>query len=66
MNIKSTGSSWHPKEFLVGFSGVLQTDGYRGYNRVENVERVYCLAHIRRKFHEIVETLGDEALKNSS
>ena len=43
----------------------MQTDGYQGYNKVENVKRVYCLAHIRRKFHEIVENLSDEALKNS-
>ena len=50
---------------MKGFNGFLQTDGYQGYNKVENVKRVYCLAHIRRKFHEIVENLSDEALKNS-
>ena len=62
---QKTRSSPCPKEFLKGFSGFLQTDGYQGYNKVENVKRVYCLAHIRRKFHEIVENLSDEALKNS-
>ncbi|MBU5487918.1 IS66 family transposase, partial [Clostridium sp. MSJ-8] len=62
---QKTRSSSCPKEFLKGFSGFLQTDGYQGYNKVENVKRVYCLAHIRRKFHEIVENLSDEALKNS-
>ena len=50
---------------MKGFNGFLQTDGYQGYNKVENVKRVYSLAHIRRKFHEIVENLSDEALKNS-
>lgn len=40
----------HPKEFLQGFRGYLQTDGYAGYNAVENVIHVGCLAHIRRKF----------------
>lgn len=54
-----------PKEFLKGFSGFLQTDGYSGYNNVENIKRLYCLAHIRRKFHEIVITLNEEALKKS-
>ena len=62
---QKTRSSSCPKEFLKGFSGFLQTDGYQGYNKVENVKRVYCLAHIRRKFHEIVNNLSDEALKNS-
>jgi hypothetical protein len=42
-----------------------QTDGYTGYNKVENIQRLYCLAHIRRKFYEIVSTLNEEALKTS-
>ena len=62
---QKTRSSSCPKEFLKGFSGFLQTDGYQGYNKVENAKRIYCLAHIRRKFHEIVSDLNEEALKNS-
>ncbi|MEG1254883.1 IS66 family transposase [Clostridium sp.] len=62
---QKTRSSSCPKEFLKGFSGYLQTDGYSGYNRVENIKRLYCLAHIRRKFHEIIITLDEEALKKS-
>lgn len=62
---QKTRSSSCPKEFLKGFSGFLQTDGYQGYNKVENIKRVYCLAHIRRKFHEIIVDLDKEALKNS-
>lgn len=54
-----------PKEFLKGFSGILQTDGYQGYNQVENVKRLYCLAHIRRKYFDIVSILNEEALKSS-
>lgn len=62
---QKTRSSSCPKEFLKDFSGFLQTDGYQGYNKVENVKRIYCLAHIRRKFFEIVDNLNKEALKNS-
>jgi len=62
---QKTRSSTCPKEFLKGFSGILQSDGYQGYNQVENVKRVYCLAHIRRKYFDIVSKLKDEALKNS-
>ena len=62
---QKTRSSSCPKEFLKGFSGYLQTDGYNGYNNVENIKRLYCLAHIRRKFHEIIVHLDKEALKKS-
>ncbi|MBZ9633637.1 IS66 family transposase [Clostridium sp. FP1] len=62
---QKTRSSSCPKAFLKGFSGILQTDGYAGYNYVENAERLYCLAHIRRKYFDIVTKLDKEALKNS-
>lgn len=62
---QKTRSSSCPKEFLKGFCGILQTDGYQGYSHVENVKRIYCLAHIRRKYFDIVSKLKDEALKES-
>ena len=40
------------KEFLNGFHGVLVTDGYSGYNKVPEVTRAGCWAHMRRKWHE--------------
>lgn len=39
-----------PKEFLKGYQGILQCDGYDGYNKVKDVIRMGCLAHARRKF----------------
>ena len=62
---QSTRSSSCPKDFLGDFKGFLQTDGYKGYNSVVNAKRIYCLAHIRRYFHNIIVDLDDEALKNS-
>ncbi len=62
---QKTRSGSCPKKFLEGFEGVLQTDGYSGYNQVDKINRLYCLAHIRRKFHEIVITLDKEMLKTS-
>ena len=48
----------HPESFLKGFKGYLQTDGYSGYNNLGNdVVRVACLAHIRRKFHDALKIL---------
>lgn len=62
---QKTRSGSCPRDFLGKFSGYLQTDGYAGYNKVENIKRLYCLAHIRRKFHEIIINLDEEALKTS-
>ena len=44
----------YPRDFLEGFSGLLQCDGYQGYNKVADVQLVCCLAHCRRKFYEAV------------
>jgi len=43
-----------PRNFLQGFKGLLQTDGYTGYNKFEesSIERIGCMAHIRRKFFD--------------
>lgn len=62
---QKTRSGANPKNFLTGFNGYLQTDGYSGYNKVEDVELFYCLAHIRRKFHDIIKPLSEEARKKS-
>jgi len=44
-------SDMNPKKYSENFTGILQTDGYTGYNQVLNIERLHCLAHIRRKPH---------------
>lgn len=64
-DFQKTRSSACPKKYLGEFNGYLQTDGYAGYNSVTNAKRLYCLAHIRRKYHEIIISLNDEALKKS-
>lgn len=48
-------SQKHPKTFLDGFSGYLQTDGYQGYNSVNGVKNLGCLAHARRKFTDAIK-----------
>lgn len=62
---QSTRSSSCAVNFLKGYRGYLQTDGYKAYGKVENVKWISCLAHIRRKFHSIIEGLDKEALKIS-
>lgn len=44
-----------PVRMLEGFRGVLQADGYSGYNAVcqrEGITRIGCMDHARRKFVE--------------
>ena len=41
-----------PKEFLKNFEGYLHVDGYSGYQAVQNVTLVGCLAHVRRYFSD--------------
>jgi transposase len=50
----------HAEQILRGFSGVLQVDGYAGYNRLiapgrigPDIRLAYCWAHARRKLVEI-------------
>ena len=50
----------HAERILQGFGGILQVDGYAGYNRLIAPDRIgpsiqlaYCWAHARRKLIEI-------------
>lgn len=49
------------ENLLEGFQGYLQTDGLVGYKligRKEGIVHVSCLAHIRRKFADVIKTSG--------
>ena len=48
--------------FLNGFKGYLHTDGYSGYNKLEDVTRCGCWAHLRCEF---VEAIPDKRDKNA-
>jgi transposase len=52
-----TRSGQVPLEFLDGYRGYVQTDGYNGYDalgRQPGIELVGCWAHVRRKFIEVI------------
>lgn len=51
-------SGEHARRFLEGFHGYLQTDGYGGYDKVEDVTRCGCWAHLRRKYQEAMPRDG--------
>lgn len=48
----------HPRQHLKNFRGVLQADAYAGFGHLYgtgNVQEAACMAHARRKFHDIHE-----------
>jgi transposase len=53
-------SGQYAEDILQGFSGIVQVDGYAGYNRLlrradQSIQLAYCWAHARRKLHEIAK-----------
>lgn len=57
----------HAEKFLAGFKGILQVDGYSGYNRLTKNTRAdgpltlaFCWAHARRKLKEVYDRDGSE------
>ena len=53
-------SGKYAENILEGFSGILQVDGYAGYNRLlrrtdQSIELAFCWAHARRKLYEITK-----------
>ena len=53
----------YAREFLTGFKGILQCDGYQGYNKVDDVLLACCMAHCRRKFYEALPAEKKKTLK---
>ncbi len=49
---QASRGGYHAEEFLKGFCGYLTCDGFSGYNKLKNVIRCGCLAHMRRYWHE--------------
>lgn len=61
-------SSKYIKEFVEGFSGFLQSDGFQGYDSVlkdhDSITHVGCLAHARRKIYDAYK--ADKKMKQSN
>lgn len=57
-----------PLRLLDGFVGVLQTDGYAGYNKVcrgGDITRIGCMDHARRKFVEASKAAPGKKSRNN-
>jgi len=58
-----------PQEYLSGFTGYLQCDGYNGYDalgRQPGVTLVGCWAHARRKFDKVIKARGNPKKRGSA
>lgn len=50
-----------PQAKLVDFQGILQTDGYSGYNTLrlrDDIINIGCFAHCRRRFNDALKVAG--------
>ena len=66
-NYQTTRASKHPVRFLTGYSGLLQIDGYQGYNKLPaSIELAGCFAHARRKYTDILKSLPKNTNTNDS
>jgi len=63
---QATRAGTHAANFLQGFSGHLQVDGYAGYHALasEHCILVGCMAHARRKFDEALKVLPKASRQN--
>lgn len=53
---QSSRNGDHAAAYLKGFNGYVHSDGFSGYNKLKDVTRCGCWAHLRRKFVEAIPT----------
>jgi transposase len=66
---QKTRNTNHPREFLKDYSGTVVTDGYQVYHTLEKERKdlkiAGCWSHARRRFANVVKTLGKEKSKGT-
>ena len=59
----------HPREFLKNFSGIVVTDGYQVYHKLEaereDLNVSGCWVHARRPYAEFIKSIGEQTAKGS-
>ena len=61
-----TRASSVPQQLLEKFKGIVQTDGYKGYDFLDKTTDVVvaaCWAHVRRKFSDALKSVGRRGKK---
>ena len=66
---QKTRNTSHPREFLKGYKGICVTDGYQVYHTLEKEQEdlkvAGCWSHARRRFADVVKSLGKEKAKDT-
>lgn len=63
-NYQRGRSEQHPSAMLKNFKGIIQTDGFAGYNKAassSDINQIYCMAHARRYFERALDNDPDRA-----
>ncbi len=58
----------HPAGHLENYKGILQADGYAGFNRLYEkggIREAGCWAHVRRKFHDLYQAHRSPVAKDA-
>ena len=68
-NYQRTRKADHPREFLKGYTGIIVTDGFQVYHKLEreapDIRIAGCWSHARRRYANVVKAMGKEAAKNT-
>ncbi|WP_024832086.1 IS66 family transposase [Ruminiclostridium josui] len=66
---QKTRKADHPREFLKGYKGIIVTDGYEVYHKLEkeepDIKIAGCWSHARRRFADVVKTMDKETAKDT-
>jgi transposase len=57
------------EELLAGFAGILMSDAYAAYNgpsRCAGIVQAACMAHVRRKFHDVLKIEKGNRMANEA
>lgn len=63
-NYQRGRSEQHPSTMLKDFKGIIQTDGFGGYNKAASspdINQIHCMAHARRYFERALDNDPDRA-----
>jgi transposase len=63
-NYQRGRSEQYPVAMLKNFKGIIQTDGFAGYNKAASspdINQIYCMAHARRYFERALDNDPDRA-----
>ena len=62
---QSSRGGYHVEKFLADYHGYVHTDGFGGYNRLKDITRCGCWAHLRRYMFEAIPKKKGTSLESS-